>query len=510
MQKTRTQKAIKNVSITMLCQIIYILVNIVCRTVFTKALGAKYLGLNGLFSNILTMLSFVELGMGNALVYKMYAPLANHDEHMLCVYIQFYKKIYTCIAVIVAMLGVCVVPFLNYIVDTSNLDINVHLLYVLFLADTVISYLYVYKKMILIADQKNYIISIYTQIFNLIMNIVQIIALLITHNFILYLLIKIVFDWLNNVFCSQYATREYPYISNKVKEKISKSDKNELKQDIKGLFLGKIASVAFDGTDNIFISIFVNIASVGIVSNYTLILSTINGLLNQAFSSLTASLGNLGVSANKKDVREVLKKIYFLNVLLYGYFFVGLVLLLRMFVVDIWVGANYELKWSTIILLVSELCLRGIHYPIYITRTAMGLFHQKKYIPPICAAVNIGLDFFLGQKFGISGIIFATIISRMITRATDVFVLYWEYFEIPIGVYYINYLKYLLFIISSTLISYHGIYVANSLPVMSRFVVSICIVTVIYWGLAFVLFFRSNEFGYYYEMFCKRITRRYK
>lgn len=510
MQKSRTQRAITNVSITMICQIIYILMSIVCRTVFTKILGAEYLGLNGLFSNILTMLSFVELGIGNALVYKMYAPLVQNDKHMLCVYMQFYKKVYTFIAITVAILGICIVPFLNYIVDTSTIDINVQLLYLLFLADTVISYLYVYKKTILIADQKNYIVSIFTQVFNLAMNIGQIIILLITHNFIFYLLIKIFFDWLNNFICSKYAEWEYPYINSKVCEDISKSDKNELKEDIKGLFLGKIASVAFDGTDNIFISTFVSIASVGIVSNYTLILSTINGILNQAFSSFTASLGNLGVGAQKEDVRGVLKNIYFLNIMLYGYIFVGLVLLLRMFVVDIWVGTEYELACMTTILLITELCLRGIHYPVYITRTAMGLFHQKKYIPPMCAVLNIGLDFLFGKKLGISGIVFATIVSRVFTRAADISVLYREYFKISVSVYYRTYLKYLLFIVGSTIISYYGIQLVSSFSVVMRFIASIGIVTAIYWGLVFAVFFKSKEFNYFYKMVCEKIIRRQK
>ena len=134
-------------------------------------------------------------------------------------------------------------------------------MYLLFLVDTIISYLYAYKKSILIADQKNYIVAIYTQIFNVIMNVGQIIILLMTHNFTFYLVFKIICDWLNNVFCSRYAEKKYPYINNPVKESISEPDKKELKENIKGLLLGKIASVAFDGTDNVFISAFVGVST---------------------------------------------------------------------------------------------------------------------------------------------------------------------------------------------------------------------------------------------------------
>lgn len=498
MQTTRTNKAIKNVSVTTICQITYIIVNFICRTVFTKVLGAEYLGLNGLFSNILTMLSFVELGMGSALVYKMYKPLAEHDEHMLCVYLQFYKKIYRVIAIVVAALGICVIPFLKYIVDIPKIEINIKLLYLLFLMDTVISYLYVYKKSILIADQKNYVVAVYTQIFNVIMNIGQIIILLITHNFIHYLIFKIICDWLNNVLCSKRAEREYPYINNKVNESIPECDKEELKEDIKGLLLSKIASVAFDGTDNIFISAFVGVTSVGIVSNYTLILTTINSLLNQVFYSLTASIGNLGVNAEKHVVRNVLRRIYFVNALLYGYLFAGMVILLKMFVMDIWVGEEYYLPQFTIVLLVVELCLRGMHYPVYMTRTALGMFHQKKFIPPVCAILNIGLDFILGLNFGIAGIITATIISRFVTRAIDIQVLYKEYFKISSFTYYNYHLKFLLFIVVCTVMAYFSVSAFVIKPVVLRFIVEIIVVSIIYWGSAWLWFRKTSEFEYCY------------
>lgn len=505
MQDTRTNMALKNVSITTLCQIMYILVSFICRTVFTKTLGAEYLGVNGLFSNILTMLSFVELGMGSALVYKMYKPLAMNDEHMLCVYIRFYKKIYIGIALIIAVIGLWLIPFLNNIVNAPDIDVNITFLYLLFLVDTIISYLYAYKKSILIADQKNYIVAIYTQIFNVIMNVGQIIILLMTHNFIFYLVFKIICDWLNNVFCSRYAEKKYPYINIPVKESISESDKKELKESIKGLLFGKIASVAFDGTDNIFISAFVGVSTVGIMSNYTLILSTINSLLNQVFYSLTSSIGNLGVTSEKKVVQSVLKRIYFVNTILYGYLFVGMIVLLRTFVVDIWVGKEYDMLFITVILLVLELCLRGIHYPVYMTRTAMGLFHQLKYVPLVCAVLNIGLDFVLGINFGLSGIVLATVIARCITRAADIKVLYKHSFNTSCLSYYSYHLRSLLLIFFCTGICYWVISLVNTGVILGDFILKAVIVTIIYWVIILLVYCKSPEGKYYYGLIRTKI-----
>lgn len=511
-KQTRTHMAFKNASITMICQIIYIVVSFVCRTVFTKVLGAEYLGLNGLFTNILTMLSFVELGIGSAIVYKMYKPLESYDKKMICIYAHFYKKIYTIIGLVVAVLGLGVLPFLKYIVDAPNIEINIHLLYLLFLTDTVISYFYVYKKSILIADQKNYIVAIYTQIFNVIMNVGQIIILLLTHNFILYLLFKILCDWLTNVACSIRTEKEYPFINDKVDGNVSKKDKNELIQSVKGLLLGKVASVAFDGTDNIFISMFSGVSTVGIISNYTLILTTLNNLFNQVFFALTSSIGHLGVNSDKSKVESVLKKLYFLNALLYGYLFVGMALLLRMFVMDIWIGSKYNLSFITVLFILSELVLRGIHYPVYMTRTAMGLFHQMKYIPPICAVINISLDFVLGMNYGVSGIFLATIVSRLITRATDIFVLYNYTFNKSSISYYLNHLKTLLFIIICTIISNVFIQFCNvlSMPVFLRFVLNIIIITIVFWGLVFIFYKNTQEYQYYFALINKKITGKIK
>lgn len=506
-ESNRTQKAVKNASITMICQMVYILVSFVCRTVFTKILGSEYLGLNGLFTNILSMLSFVELGIGSALVYKMYKPLKEHDEEGLIVLLKFYKKAYDLIALIVAVIGLSLVPFLDYLVDAPTIKINIRLLYILFLLDTVISYLYTYKKSILIADQKNYIVAIYTQVFNIVMNSGQIVILILTHNYILYLVFKILCDWLCNIVCAIKANKEYPFIQRKTNKTLSKRDKNDIKESVKGLLLSKIASVAFDGTDNIFISQFVGISSVGIVSNYTLILNTVNSLFNQVFNSLTASVGNLGVDSSKNQIESVLKKLYFINAFLFGYLFVGMTLLLRFFIVNIWIGGEYYLSDITVFLLVLELCLRGIHFPAYMTRNALGKFSELKYIPPICAALNIILDFVLGKSIGIAGIILATIISRLITRFTDIWVLYDLTFGESVSNYYKMHIKFLMIVFMVGIISFFTLKQICFSNVWLQFLVDIGIITLLYFVIIFLIYGRSEELKYYQKMM-KNILRK--
>lgn len=507
-ENSRTEIALKNVSISLVSQISYIIISFICRTIFTKILGAEYLGLNGLFSNILTMLSFVELGIGSALVYKLYKPLKEKDKRKLIIYMNFYRKIYCSIAVTIACLGIGVIPLLENLVDAPGIDINIHLLYILYLIDTVISYIYVYKKSILIADQKNYIVVLYTQLFNIIMNIGQIGILAFTHNYIMYLLFKILCDWLSNIVCSKRAEKEYPFIKEKTKDKISESDKKELKEDVEGLLITKIASVSFDGTDNIFISKFAGIASVGIVSNYTLILTILNGLFNQIFYSMTASIGHLGVDSSKKHIEEVLKKLYFINAVLYGYMGIGMTLLLRTFVVDIWIGEEYILSFFTIFLIVWEFCLRGMHYPLYMTRSALGMFSQMRKIPLFCALLNIILDFIFGRLCGIDGIIIATIISRMIVRAVDVRVLYRGAFEMSISKYYITHFRFLLSLLVCAIVSFFVCRLFQIKNVILGFVIDIVVISFLYGIVMYLIYRKSNEFRYYKRYIMEKIKNR--
>ena len=146
MAENRTQKVILNSAVTLSCQIVYLVVSFVCRTIFTKNLGAEYLGISGLFSNILTILSFAELGIGSALVYRMYKPLATNDQEKLREYIQLYKQIYRIITFVILLAGLAFVPFIPSIIIAPNVKENVTLLYILYLAQTLVTYVFVYKK----------------------------------------------------------------------------------------------------------------------------------------------------------------------------------------------------------------------------------------------------------------------------------------------------------------------------------------------------------------------------
>lgn len=503
----RTKRAAKNVSITLLCQILYIIVSFVCRTVFTKILGAEYLGINGLFSNILTVLSFVELGIGSAIVYKMYKPLSEKDERSLCIYLNFYKKVYRIIILLITVLGILLIPFLDYLVNAEDIDLNITILYLLYLADTITSYIYVYKKSLLIADQKNYIIEIYTQIFNIIINIVQIVVLFISHQFILYLIVKIVGGFICNMVLASKVNMDYPFAKKVIKESINKEDELEFKKNIKGLLLGKIASISFDGTDNVFISLFSGVSTVGVLSNYTMILTTSNAIVNKVFYSLTSTVGKLSVESNSKHVESVFKKIYFVNTLIYGYMFVGMSTLLQKFVTEIWLDEIFHLPTYALELFIIEVCLRGISYPLYMTRTAYGKFYQLQWISALSAVLNIVLDFILGSRYGLAGIILATIVSRTITRGVDSYIVYKDCLKKRVQEYYFMHFTYLCYMAIIEFIIYRICLIVRLDNVVSEFVVEFFTITVIYWIVTIFVFRRTEEYKYYKQFIVKIIKK---
>jgi O-antigen/teichoic acid export membrane protein len=192
-EKSRTDASIRNVYFSLFSQIANILLNYICRYVFVRVLSQEYLGVNGLFTNILTVFSLAELGIGSAIVYAMYKPIANKNVEKVQAYMDFYKKCYAVIAIVILIIGLIFLPNLNIFINESKYIPNLKLIYLLYLIDSVFSYLFIYKSAILNAMQNNYICNKYQTIGKFFMSICMIISMLIFKNFIIYLTIQVLF-----------------------------------------------------------------------------------------------------------------------------------------------------------------------------------------------------------------------------------------------------------------------------------------------------------------------------
>ena len=294
---SRSKNAIRNFNFSIFLYIIHIISAFFLRKVFIKFLGITYLGVSGLFSNILIILSFAELGLGHAIIYSMYKPVKENDFIKIKSLLNLYKQAYIIISIVVLVVGLLVLPFLKYIIhEEPNIKENIYIIYVLYLLNTFFSYWGVYRKALISAYQREYINTLCHEVCYFIQFFLQYVILIKTKDFILFLLIQILFVVINNFVSYQICGRIYPWIKDKKAIKVSDTEKKIIFSNVKSLVLYKLGSVILNGTDNIILSYFVNITIVGLCSNYTLLVSTATSLLSHFHNSFTAGIGNLNVS----------------------------------------------------------------------------------------------------------------------------------------------------------------------------------------------------------------------
>lgn len=435
MNEGRTKKSILNISYRLFSQIVNILLKFVSRTIFMYVLGVEYLGVNGLFSEILTMLSLADLGFGTAMVFSMYEPLAKGDQKKVTQLIALYKKIYTIIAIAITTLGIGLIPFLKYLINLEIEIPNIYIYYLLYLANTVSSYLVVYKTCILNADQKNHLISKYNMIFNILSTIFCSLFLYITKSFLIYLITQVLFTYLNNFYCSYKTEKMYPYIKNKT-EKLPEAESKSIFDNVKSVFIYKVSTMLIGSTDNTIISVLLGTAIVGYYANYSMIISNVSLFINIIFSSLTASIGNLIIEKNEQKNYDVYRYMQFFSFLLSVISIVCVFVLINDFII-LWLGGAYAFDTLTIVSIVLNMYFSVVLMPIWSYREATGMYRQTKYVMLMTAIINIVLSILLGNYLGLAGILFATTISRLTTYFWyEPKLLFKQYFNKSVKIYY--------------------------------------------------------------------------
>lgn len=437
---SRKINSIRNVIFGYGNQAITILLNFIGRTVFIRFLGEDYLGINALFADVLQMLSLADLGLATAMTYSFYKPIAEKDRERIAALIHFYKTIYNVIAAVVAIVGIMIIPFLKYIINLDRDIPYVYVYYVFFLANTVISYLFVYKTSIINASQKNYLISQYQALVNTGKTILQIILLVIFKNYFLYLAITILATFSNNLIASRKAEQLYPEIKEKHAELDSESKKTMV-ENIKSVFIYKVFGVLMNGTDNTLISVIVGTVWVGVCSNYNMVITTINNLVNTLFSSVTASVGNVIATEKPEKKYEVFKIMQVICYIIASAMSV-IIYTLTNDLVYVWLGEKFVLEQSVLIALICNFYITNILRTIWTYREATGLYMKIKYVMLIAAIMNVILSIILGNIWGLCGIFFATAIAKLTTYFWyEPKILFKDFFNQGTKEFYINIFK---------------------------------------------------------------------
>lgn len=422
---TRTINSLKNMISGVGGQALYTVLKLVSRYMFIKALGEQYLGVNGLFTNIITVLSISELGLGSAIVFAMYKPIAERDEDKINALMYLYKKAYTIIGSIIFILGLALIPGLNYLVDfgESSNYINIYLVYIMFLLETSTSYwFFEYKKSFLFANQKNYIVNSFDYVCKIIFTIIQMVVIWDfsffdkSMRFYLFTLFGIIGNIASKFLIRRYTDKHYPYQSKIIKGTLSKAEKKSIVKNVFSISLHRICTKIMNSIDNIVISAFMigGTLVVGVYSNYTLITVTIAGFTQQVINSVTAALGDKYANDSKESNEFIFKCMDLINTWMYAFCSICMWILVNPFL-DLMFGQKYVLSQSVLFLICYNFLVVYQLNPTTNYRYASGIHWHGKYVPLATIAINVVLSLALVKPLGIFGVLFATAVSNTLT-----------------------------------------------------------------------------------------------
>lgn len=502
----RTKNGFINVLASLASNIITIIIGLLAQALFIKIMGIEYLGLNGLFTNIISMLGIIELGIGSAIIYNLYKPIADKDIETIKSLMKFYKKSYHIIGFVVLTLGLIIIPFLPLIIDDVTVNVNIPLIYILFLLEIVFSYFLSYKRSILYANQKNYIINLIHIGYTVLLNVGQLLVLFFTKNYYLYLIIKIVVRIIENLVITYIANKKYDYLREPSKPLDKKIERDIIKK-VKALFFHKIASFVVAGTDNIIIAKFLGIMWVGLYSNYYLVINAVQTLFIQALVALTPSVGNLLVTEPKDVQFNTFKKVRFMNFWVACFSAIAVLIIMRSFI-SIWIGEEYLLTKLVLIVLVFNLFQKLMRSTYQTFKEAAGIYHEDRYVPIVESIINIVVSIIGVKLVGLAGVFIGTIVSGFVLWFYSYpKYIYKKLFGRNIKAYLKETLGYiLLFVfIASITCCVNDMYVFKNIYI--EFIKNVIIAILIPNLIMLVIFIKNDNFCYYLNLLKKVLKK---
>lgn len=503
----RIQNSVMNIFFGISGQLISIIMSFSVRTVFIYTLGIEYLGVDGLFTSILMMLSLANLGFDTAMIYSLYKPLAEKNQFKIQALMNLYRKAYRLIGIIVLLIGLLLIPFLSDLMNgTTNIE-NIHIIYILFLINSAASYFFIYKQSVIIADQRNYIISKIHSVYIILSNIIQILILITVESYIAVLSVQVIFRIVENIHIAKMSGKLYPFLIEKNNSKLSKRERKDFFANLYSLMLYKISGVVINGTDNIIISFYIGITAVGVYSNYLLIIATLSTFLGYIFYSVTASVGNLIVTEGSEKKYFIFRVINFSNFWIYGFCVVSLWNLINPFI-TLWLGEQYIFNKFVVFAIILNFYTTGMQNASTTFRETTGLFKKGKYRPIVAAGINIAFSIILAKQIGIAGIFLGTVISRLCTYFWyDPYIIFKYVFQKPVKVHFIKYILFTFIVLIASLIT--DLIASNIIfhyPLVN-FVVR-GILCIIIPNLIVYIFFRKTEEFIYLMTIIKQITNK--
>ena len=409
MADSRTKNTVRNIGAGLVNQMVAIVFPFINRTVILWSLGAEFTGLSGLFASILSVLEIAELGVNTAIVYSLYRPMAEHDEKKICELVSLFRKVYRVIGSVIFGLGLIITPFLKCFIHGSYpIGINLYVVFFLYLLNSVISYyLFAYKECLLIADQRQDMAQNIRTVVSIVRYVSQFVALLVFHSFYFYLIVSIVGTVATNLVIQFVTVRRYPFFKFvKKKQRIPE----ELVTQTKGLMINKICDTFRNSFDSLIISSFIGLTATAIYGNYYYIYSSVYGVMLTICNAMSASVGHSIVEKDERLNYEDLLTFSALFAVIMSVCTTLLACLYQPFM-RLWAGENLLLSTFNMMLFCIYFYVINMNNirNQYISGTGIWWKLKTSYI--LEAVANLFLNFVLGKKWGITGVLLATVIT---------------------------------------------------------------------------------------------------
>lgn len=418
----RTGNVLKNAFWAFLSQLLISLLGLASRKVFLSRLGIELLGVNGLFSDVLLLLSFAELGIGAIIMFALYQPIAEGDTEKIRSLLKFYKTVYNLVIAIVVVIGFAFYPFLQYL----NTDIplpEIKLYYWIFQGVNVIGYICAYRESYVVACQHERKLIIINLIITIISRCVQIVVVLLTSNFLLYLSVDVVFTIGRKILLNIYIIRNYPETNLKGAKSLPSADKKIILRKTMAMLVHKIGNLAINQTDSLVVSYVGNVSQWGLVSNYMVLKRLISSVFDKIYGAMMPSMGNLIASEGFERKNRVFSMYDLANFWFCSFCFIGLSVLSSPFI-SIYLGPEVLLDDIAVFFFCFAFLVDGLRAPVSMMREASGAFEKDKWFTIVAAVVNLVISIVGAHFWGVAGVFVGTVCSMLVLHIARVILLF--------------------------------------------------------------------------------------
>lgn len=511
--KSRSQKAFISLLTGCIGEGVLVIANLLTRKVLCDVLGTEYLGISSLFTSVLSVLSLAELGVGTSIIFHLYKPVADNNKVRIYQLLMFFKRTYHFIGIIISAVGLVIMPILSYLIDDIPAHVNIYVLFLIYLLQTVSSYFFFgYKSALLQANQKQYAINLVSILVSIITSIMQIVVLIAFKNIYLFIGVRAITTILQNLLVAFWCNKCYPDIVHQSSEPLRKEEQKAIFKDCYALLIYRINGVVLYSVDGMIITKVLGLVINGIYSNYNWISTTIKNVTKLLFKSVENGVGNKHAVSNSSDLNNekitdeeysVFRCLNLLSVLINGIALTGIINVANLFI-KTYFGEKMTISIFAVILLAIDVYISGLVSLISTYRKSYGLFQQAKYRPIASTLLNFFISVLLVKPLGLIGILIGTVVSVFSTTVLfDSYIVFKHAFKRKVYSFHLKNLLYFLITILACLLTFavsnylNDFIYNNWIQIVISTVISVIIPSIVY----LIVFGKTKEFRMLYTYF---------